>query len=94
MKSPYSESYARLLTRLKRARKAANITQQELAKTLKRPQSYVSKGENGERRIDVIEFIEWIEALGADRDQMLNEVVERVGPPAIKSHKRGRPRMR
>ena len=33
------------------------MTQSEVAKRLKRPQSYVSKYESGERRLDVIEFL-------------------------------------
>lgn len=36
--------------------KAAGITQAELAARLGKPQSFVSKEERGERRIDVIEF--------------------------------------
>ena len=47
-------------------RKSKGITQQELADRLKRPQSYVAKIETGERRLDVVEFVEWFEALSAD----------------------------
>jgi transcriptional regulator with XRE-family HTH domain len=48
------------------ARKAAGMTRVELSKKLRRPQSFVSKYEGGERRLDVPEFIEVAEALGAD----------------------------
>ena len=39
------------------ARKAAGLTQTELAEQLGKPQSYVSKYERGERRLDVVEFL-------------------------------------
>lgn len=47
-------------------RQQQSMTQIQLAKKLKRPQSFVSKYENGERRIDLIEFMEIAEALGID----------------------------
>lgn len=47
-------------------RKSKGVTQQELADRLKRPQSYVAKIETGERRLDVVEFVEWFQALEAD----------------------------
>jgi transcriptional regulator with XRE-family HTH domain len=40
------------------ARKAAGLTQHDVAKHLKRPQSFVAKYEGGERRIDVVEFLQ------------------------------------
>lgn len=47
-----------------KARKAAGITQVQLAKRLKSTQSMVSKAEAGERRLDVIELHSWCKALG------------------------------
>jgi transcriptional regulator with XRE-family HTH domain len=66
VKSVYSRDYQRLLTLLVEARQKVGITQQELADKLKRPQSFVSKFEHGERRIDVIEFLQISRAIGAD----------------------------
>ena len=49
---------------LLKARNAAGMTQAELAERLRRPQSFVSKYERGERRLDIVEFIEVASALG------------------------------
>ncbi|MBL8571964.1 MAG: helix-turn-helix transcriptional regulator [Phreatobacter sp.] len=45
------------------ARKGAGLTQAQLASKLNRPQSFVAKVENGERRLDVVEFTEYAEAI-------------------------------
>ncbi len=45
------------------ARKKAGLTQVQLAKRLRRPQSFISKYENGERRLDVVEFLDVARAL-------------------------------
>jgi transcriptional regulator with XRE-family HTH domain len=47
-------------------RKTAGLTQAELSERLDRPQSFVSKYERGERRLDVIEFGEVAKALSVD----------------------------
>lgn len=65
-KSLKSAEYARLIAILVAVRKSAGVRQQALAKALGRPQSFVAKYEGGERRIDVVEFIEIASALGAD----------------------------
>ncbi len=56
MKSVYSGEYKRIIEKLKQARKAAGLTQEEVAAKLEKPQSFVSKIESGERRIDVVEL--------------------------------------
>lgn len=45
------------------ARLENHLTQQEVAFRLKKPQSFISKYESGERRLDVIEFLEVCDAL-------------------------------
>ena len=54
----YRHRYAQFLGRLKQARVEAALTQVEVAKKLERPQSFVSKVESGERRVDVVELNE------------------------------------
>ena len=58
MANVYSEGYERFLERLREARLMANLTQEAVARRLKRPQSFVSKIEAGERRVDVVELAE------------------------------------
>ena len=53
------------------ARKSAGLTQAELSQRLDRPQSFVSKYERGERRLDVVEFGEVARGLGADPVRLL-----------------------
>jgi transcriptional regulator with XRE-family HTH domain len=54
----YRQHYAQFLGRLKQARVEAALTQVEVAKKLERPQSFVSKIESGERRVDIVELNE------------------------------------
>ena len=56
MASIWSERYQLLLARIRQARKSAGLTQAQVAAKLGRPQSYVSKIESGERRIDFVEL--------------------------------------
>lgn len=56
MSSIYSREYKKFLVRLRQARLDSGLTQAEVAARLKRPQSFVSKCESGERRVDVVEL--------------------------------------
>ncbi|MFN3828121.1 MAG: helix-turn-helix domain-containing protein [Micavibrio sp.] len=76
MKSLQNPKYRRLLEELAKARKQANITQKELAAALKKPQSYVSKYEGAERRIDVMELIDICEVLNVDYKRILDKVLK------------------
>ena len=51
-----SARYVAFLRRLRKARETANLTQADVARKIGKPQSYVSKSESGERRVDVIEL--------------------------------------
>lgn len=56
------------------ARKATGLTQAELADALGKPQSFVAKYENGERRIDVVEFVDITAALGIPASDLLAKI--------------------
>ena len=58
---------------------AAGLTQAGLAGRLKRPQSFISKYETGERRLDVMEFLEVAEALAADPGDLVADLVRLPG---------------
>lgn len=70
----YERSYATFTNLLKEERGEAGLTQAELAKKLRRPQSYVSKYERAERRIDVVEFLEIARAIGFDPGEFLRKL--------------------
>jgi len=55
----YTEKYEFFLDRLKQARKEKRLTQVDVANALGKHQSYVTKCENGERRVDVVELAEF-----------------------------------
>lgn len=63
-KSIYTREYAVLLRLLRRTREEAGVTQVGLAAALARTQSFVSKIERGETRLDVIQLRSVLAALG------------------------------
>ncbi|MBA4801830.1 MAG: helix-turn-helix transcriptional regulator [Euryhalocaulis sp.] len=69
-----SVAYQTLLSELGRLRKEAGLTQRELADRLGKPQSYVAKYELGERRLDVVDFLDIAEALSFDWVKLLSTV--------------------
>lgn len=75
MASLFPEQYRLLLARIVEARKQAGITQTDLAEQLRRPQSFVSKYESGERRLDPVEFYRIAVLLNADPVAILTESV-------------------
>jgi transcriptional regulator with XRE-family HTH domain len=74
-KSVFTPTYARFRELLTEARENAGLTQATLAERLKRPQSYVSKFERGERRLDVVEFLEVAQALRIDPFSVLKRLI-------------------
>jgi transcriptional regulator with XRE-family HTH domain len=55
-KSIYTKDYKEIIDRLKKARIDAGLSQQAVADKLEKPQSYISKIESGERRLDIAEM--------------------------------------
>jgi transcriptional regulator with XRE-family HTH domain len=62
------------------ARKAAGLTQRELAGRIGRPYTVIANIERGERQIDVVEFIAVARALGVGEVEMMNRVGAAIGP--------------
>lgn len=73
MKSIYSDDYINIISVLRAIRINKNITQAKMAKLLNTTQSFVSKVENRERRLDVIELLSWIDALDVSVSDVLPE---------------------
>jgi transcriptional regulator with XRE-family HTH domain len=61
--SPRHEALRRFL---KQRRQAAELTQAQLASKMGKTQSFISDVEQGEKRVSVVEFLEFAEALGFD----------------------------
>ena len=57
-KSIYSKEYRNVIEELKKARLEVGLRQEDVALKLKKPQSYISKIERGERRVDIVELKE------------------------------------
>lgn len=60
------------------ARHKAGLTQEELAKKLNRPQSFVAKYEQQERRLDVVELVQISKILQADPVRLVREIGKKV----------------
>ncbi len=78
MKSVFSSKYEIFRRCMIAARKEAKLTQATVAKSLKKPQSFVAKYENGERRLDVIEFLLVARVIGIDPCDILKKVEQEL----------------
>jgi transcriptional regulator with XRE-family HTH domain len=74
LKTLHTSRSLELRQRLRAVREEAGITQQDLAAKLDKPQSFVSKYETGERRLDVIEFVDVCEALEMNAADFLRDL--------------------
>jgi transcriptional regulator with XRE-family HTH domain len=59
------------------ARNRASLTQKQLAKRLRKPQSFVSNYERGQRRIDVLELLRIVEALKGNARAVFTDIIRR-----------------
>jgi transcriptional regulator with XRE-family HTH domain len=73
-KSLYSAEYERFLQLLREAREAAGLTQMQAARKLGRLQSFVSKCESGERRVDIIELGKFCQAYEISTARLLKKL--------------------
>ena len=72
-KSLFTRKHTQLRKMLVKARKDAKLTQVQLAAKLRRRQAYISRIELGERRVDVVEFVELAHAIGFDPARFIAE---------------------
>lgn len=77
-RTAFSASYETLIERLVEARKACDLKQTELAERLAKPQSFVSKVENGERRLNVVEFLIYARAMGIDGIKLMQTISDEL----------------
>jgi len=73
-KSIHTKKYQHFCELLIEARESKGLTQKQVAIKLDRPQSFVSKYENGERRIDVLEFLEICKAIGVSANGIIGKI--------------------
>ncbi|MBX9788453.1 MAG: helix-turn-helix domain-containing protein [Pirellulales bacterium] len=75
--SIYTRRYQRFCQLLVESRRAKGLSQTALADKLGRVQTFVSKYERGERRLDVVEFLDVARALGSDPHEILRQLAEK-----------------
>jgi transcriptional regulator with XRE-family HTH domain len=73
-KSVFTEKYTRFRRLLIEIRQSSKLTQVQVAQRLHKPQSFVSKYERGERRLDVVEFLEVAKALEVNPSELLTQL--------------------
>jgi transcriptional regulator with XRE-family HTH domain len=78
--SIFTEQYGRFRELLVQYRQLRSITQVQLADSLNRPQSFVSKYESGERRLDLVEFLEIAVALRFDPCELIRTILSETLP--------------
>lgn len=76
MKSFNHPAYKKFLRVLKSARLEKGLSQEAVAERLLRPQSFVSKVESGERRLDVLDFLQWSQAIDVDPLSLISTLAE------------------
>jgi len=71
------QKYEFLRSELRKARLDADLLQADLASILKKPQSYISKVESGERSLDIIEFVDYCKGLGLEPSKWLKKIIDK-----------------
>lgn len=77
-KTLYSQRQIELQRLLRELRLKASLRQQDVANLIGEPQSFVSKYESGERRLDVLELREVCQALGRSLSQFVTLLEKRL----------------
>ena len=77
-KSVHSENQKKLQRLLRDLREAKQLRQEDVAEALEVPQSFVSKVESGERRLDILELREVCEVLGVSLTKFCKQLEEAI----------------
>ncbi len=67
----YSKKYRNVIQNLQKARQESGLTQIEVSKKIKKPQSFISKAERGKRRLDVVELEMFVKLYKKDLNDFL-----------------------
>lgn len=79
-KTIYSPEYANLLKWLRTQRQEKGLTMRELGEKMQIHHSWIGKVEQGERRLDVVEYLRICDALNIDPHEGLNIVKKALAP--------------
>lgn len=92
MKTIRDPDYLEVVSRLRRIRKGKRLSQKTLAAKMGMPQSFISKVETGERRLDLVECCRWCVALGVSLQDILPSPLRAavIGPPVPSSAAKNR----
>ena len=77
-KSIYTNDYQKFLQLLREARLTAGLSQEEVAKRLRQTQSFISKYERGERRLDIVETSAICAAIGVSFPEFVADFMEAI----------------
>jgi transcriptional regulator with XRE-family HTH domain len=75
-KSQHASAYRPLPAFLRALREEAGLTQRDLGKRMKKPQSWIYNCETANRRVDVTEFVQWAKCCGADPGEAFTRFLE------------------
>jgi len=78
-KSQHNHKYRVLPGYLRQLREKAGLTQREIGKRLKKPQSWVYNCETANRRVDITEFIAWSKACDVDPKKAFSRLLKELG---------------
>ena len=71
-----SPAYSSAIRTIVEYRQAQGLSQRDVAQRIGKPRSFISKIENRERRLDVVEFVALARALGGDPLRLLGRIVD------------------
>ena len=80
-KSIYTPPYELVVVKLKQARLNAGLSQEDLADRIGRTQLWVSRTERGDRRVDLLEWLEYLLGCETDVHGFIDEVIKKVQIP-------------